>query len=102
MLYATYTLGACLLCQVSQKSVRGISTYLGISTKTVQIMHQMKAGLNGGEFATFRRFPKSFYHSCILQMTFTHSTTGYTQVDLRDFEKNMKTCESVKCNAELF
>ena len=34
MLDATYTLDACLLlCEVSQKSIRGISRYLGISTK---------------------------------------------------------------------
>ena len=36
MLYATSSLGKCLLlCKVSQKSVRGILRYLGISTKTV-------------------------------------------------------------------
>ena len=41
MLDATYTLGACLLlCEVSQKSIRGISRYLGISTKRVQITHE--------------------------------------------------------------
>ena len=34
ILYATYTLVACrLLCEVSQKSVRGISRYLGNSKK---------------------------------------------------------------------
>ena len=35
-------------------------------------------------------------------MTFVHSTTGKTQVDLQDFKKNMRTCESVKRNAKLF
>ena len=34
MLYAAHTLGACLpLCEVSQKSMRGISRYLGFSKK---------------------------------------------------------------------
>ena len=46
---------------------------------------------------------KNFYHSLVLQMTFIHFTTGWTQVDLSDFEKkNMKACETVKHNAELF
>ena len=35
-----------------------------------------EAGLNADKFATFWRFPKNFYHSFILQMTFIHSTTG--------------------------
>ena len=36
MLYAPHTLGACLpLCEVSQKSMRGISRYLGFSKKRV-------------------------------------------------------------------
>ena len=67
-------------------------------------MHELKAGLNADKFATFERFPKRFYHSFVLQMTLViHSTTGWTQVDLDAFEKkNMKTCESVKRNAELF
>ena len=43
MLDGTYTLGACiLLCEVSQKSIRGISRYLGISTKRAKIMHELK------------------------------------------------------------
>ena len=62
-------------------------------------MHKLKAGLNADKFATFWMLPKSFYHSFFLQMTFIHSTTGWTQVDLRDFEKKKKTCESVKRNA---
>ena len=51
---------------------------------------------------SYQRFPKSFYYSFVLQMTFVHSTTGKTQVELRDFKKNMRTCESVKRNAKLF
>ena len=50
-------------------------------------MHELKAGLSAEKFATFRRFPKRFYHSFVLQMTFIPPTTGKTQVDLRDFEK---------------
>ena len=33
-------------------------------------MHELKAGLNADKFATFRRFPKNFYQSFVLQMTF--------------------------------
>ena len=33
-------------------------------------MHELKAGINADKFATFRRFPESFYHSFVLQMTF--------------------------------
>ena len=61
MLDATYTLGACLLlCEVSQKSIRGISRYLGISPKWAKIMHELKTGLNADKFATFWMFTKSF------------------------------------------
>ena len=36
MLYAMYSLDKCLLlCEVSKKSLRGISRYLGISIKRV-------------------------------------------------------------------
>ena len=38
-------------------------------------MHELNAELNADKFATFRRFPKSFYDSFGLQMTFIHSTT---------------------------
>ena len=65
-------------------------------------MHELKAGLYADKFATFWMLPKSFYHSIVLQMTFMHSTTGQTQIHSRDFEKTMKTCESVKRNVELF
>ena len=64
-------------------------------------MHELKAGLNAKKFATFWMLPKSFYHSFVLQMTFMHSTTGQRQNTLGRFRKNMKTCESVKRNAEL-
>ena len=39
-------------------------------------MHELKAALNAHKFATFRRFPKGFYHSFVLKMTLIHSTTG--------------------------
>ena len=75
---------------VRPKSVRGILRYLGISTKRVYIMHELKAGLNADKFATFERFPKRFYHSFVLQMTLViHSTTGWSQVDLDAFEKKI-------------
>ena len=32
-------------------------------------MHALKTGLYAGKFATFWMFPKSFYHSFVLQMT---------------------------------
>ena len=50
-------------------------------------MHELKAGLHANKFAAFWMLPKRFYHSFVLQMTFIHSTTGETQVDLPDFEK---------------
>ena len=66
-------------------------------------MHELNAGLNGENFATFLMLPNVFYHSFVLQMTFIRSTTVWTsQVDLCDFEKHMKRGESVKHNAELF
>ena len=34
------------------------------------------AGFNADKFATFQRFPKRFYNSFVLQMTFIHSTTS--------------------------
>ena len=33
-------------------------------------------------------FPKSFYHSLVFQIILKHSSTGQTQVHLRDFEKH--------------
>ena len=90
MLYTTYY------------TLRGISRHLRISTKGINYQ-KLKAGLNTDKFATFWMLPKRFYHSLVLQMTFIHFTTGWTQVDLSDFEKkNMKACETVKHNAELF
>ena len=54
VLYATYSLNDCLLqCEVSQQSVRGISRYLGLSTKKgIHIMHALKTGLNADKFAS--------------------------------------------------
>ena len=53
-------------------------------------MHELKAELNADKFATFRRFPKSFYDSFLLQMTFY---TLYNQLNssrLTRFRKNIK------------
>ena len=53
MLDATSILGAdLLLCEVSEKTTRGISRYLGISTKRAAIMHELKTGLGADKFAT--------------------------------------------------
>ena len=66
-------------------------------------MHELNAGLNADKFATFWMLPKVFIIHSFCKMTCIHSTTVWTpQVDLRDFEKNMKRDESVKRNAELF
>ena len=66
MLYVTCSLDKCLLlCQVSQKSIRGISRYLGNSIKRVWIMHVLKTGLNADKFATFWVFPKRYYRSFV-------------------------------------
>ena len=34
-------------------------------------MHELKAGLDTKKFDAFRRFLEGFYHSFVLQMTFT-------------------------------
>ena len=34
-------------------------------------MHELKAGLDTKKFAAFWRFLEGFYHSFVLQMTFT-------------------------------
>ena len=87
MLSATYSLNDCLLlCEVYQKSIRGVLRYLGISAKSVWIMNALKTGLNGEKFVTFWMFPKRFYDSFVLQMTLLHSTSRWTQVHLRDSE----------------
>ena len=72
---AAHTLGACFpLCEVSQKSIRGISRYLAVSTKRVKIMHELKTRLYADKFATFCMFPERFYRSFVLQITLIHST----------------------------
>ena len=89
MLYTTYY------------TLRGISRHLRISTKGMNYQNLI-AGLDRDKFATFWMLPKNFYHSLVLQMTFIHFTSGWTQVDLSDFEKkNMKACETVKHNKML-
>ena len=62
-------------------------------------MRELKAGLNANKFATFWMLPKNFYHSFVLQMTLYN---GLNASSLTRFQKNTKTCESVKRNAELF
>ena len=39
-------------------------------------MHELKAGLDTKKFAAFRRFQEGFYHSFVLQMTFTAEHHG--------------------------
>ena len=74
MVYATYSLDKRLLLhEVSQKSMRGIARYLGISIKRAYIMHALKTGLNADKFATFWIFPKRFNHSFVLRMILTYS-----------------------------
>ena len=61
-----------------------------------------EAGLNADKFATFWRFSKK----CLSLIHFANDVyTLYNWLSaskLARFLKNMKTCESVKCNAELF
>ena len=60
-------------------------------------MHELKTGINTDKFAIFGFFQKVFI---------THSFYKWALYPLqpaeRSFEKSMKTCESVKRNAELF
>ena len=65
-------------------------------------MHAVKTGLNADKFATFWMFPKMFHHSLVLQMTFKHSRSRWTQVHLRDFETHENVWIRVKRNAVLF
>ena len=62
-----------MLSDLSQKSLTGIMTYLGISIKRVYIMHALKTGLNADKFSTLWMFPKRFPHLFVLQMTIIHS-----------------------------
>ena len=65
-------------------------------------MHALKTGLYAGKFATFWMFPKSFYHSFVLQMTLILFRSRWTQVHLHDFETHENVRIRVKRNAELF
>ena len=60
-----------------------------------------EAGLNADKFATFWRFPKilSLIHFANDLYTLYNWLSASR---LTRFLKNMKTCESVKCNAGLF
>ena len=78
---------------VRPKSVRGILRYLGISTKRVYIMHELKAGLNADKFATFERFPKRFYHSFVLQMTLVY--TFYNRLNASRLRRFWKKHENM-------
>ena len=96
MLYATYSWGAChqLFCCVKfhknlSEEFRQFEISFNFYKKGINYAWT-EAGLNADKFATFWRFPKNFYHSFILQMTFIHSTTGWAQVDLHDFLKTWK------------
>ena len=59
ILYAPHTLGACLsLCEVSQKSMKGISRYLRTSKKGIN--YELKTGLFADDLLLFRCFRKGF------------------------------------------
>ena len=76
-LYNAHTLGACIpLYKVKQKSIGGISRYLGIPKKGVKIRYELKTELYADKCATFWMFAERFYRSFILQMTLIHSTIG--------------------------
>ena len=63
-------MGTCLLlCEVSQKSIRGILRYIGSSKKWLQIMYELRTGLYAHKFATFWMLPKRFYHTFVFQIT---------------------------------
>ena len=61
ILYATYTLVTCrLLCEVSQKSVRGISRYLGNSKKRYALCINWRLDLMQTNLLLFGCFRKVF------------------------------------------
>ena len=80
MLYATYTLGACLLlCEVSQEVFRDILEFLQRGYKScmnwrLDLMHSNLLLLG---------FYRTFLSLIRLQMTLIHLTNHWTQVDLR-------------------
>ena len=75
--HSAYFMGACLsLCDVSQKSVRGISRYPGISKKGYKLCMNWRLDFYADKFATFWIFLEGFYRSFVLQMTLIHSTIG--------------------------
>ena len=60
--HITYSLDKCLLlCEVSQKSIGGISSDILEFLQKVLIMHELKTGFNADKFATFWMLPESFY-----------------------------------------
>ena len=64
MIYATDTLGVCLLlCEVSQKSIRGISRYLGISTKRCELCMNLRLELIQTNLLFFGCFRKVLSHT---------------------------------------
>ena len=55
-------MGACIpLCEVSEKSMGGISSDILEFRQNVLIMHELKTGFNADKFATFWMLPESFY-----------------------------------------
>ena len=61
------------LCEVSHKCTRGISRYLGISTKGVKLCMNWRQDLIQ---ICFWMLPKSFYNSFVLQMILIHCKTN--------------------------
>ena len=65
-------------------------------------MHELKAGLKADKFATFRRFQKSFITHSFCQWPLYTLQPAKRKYTCAISKKNIKTCESVKRNAELF
>ena len=66
-------------------------------------MHLLKTGLNADKFATFWMFPKKV--SSLIRLAndpYTLQKPLNASTPTRFRKKNMKACETVKHNAELF
>ena len=95
----------CLLpCEVSQKSIRRVSRYLGISINMIKVcklcMHWrldlMQTNL------LLLDVSEKVLSLFVLQMTLIHSRSRWTQVHLRDFETHENVWIRVKRNAVSF
>ena len=57
-------------------------------------MHALKSALHADKFATFWMFPKTFYHSFVLQMTLLYTLEAAERKYTCAIQKQMKTHES--------